>query len=54
MSVLRTKIYDFKLVYFFWDTRYLKVSCEYELHILPNTEVSTAKEHGENYIKDCL
>ena len=26
---------------------YLKVTCEYELHILPNTKVSTAKDHGQ-------
>ena len=30
---------------------YLKVTCEYELHILPNTKVSTSKDHGENYVK---
>ena len=30
---------------------YSKVTCEYELHILPNTKFSTAKDHGENYIK---
>ena len=30
---------------------YLKVTCEYELHILLNTKVSTAKDHGENYMK---
>ena len=30
---------------------YLKVTCEYELHILPDTTVSTAENHGENYMK---
>ena len=30
---------------------YLKLACEYKLHILPNTEVSTAKDHGKNYMK---
>ena len=30
---------------------YLKLACEYKLHILPNTEVSTAKDHGKNYRK---
>ena len=30
---------------------YFKVTCEYELHTLPNSKVSTAKDHGENYIK---
>ena len=30
---------------------YLKLTCEYELHILPNTKVSAAKDHGENYMK---
>ena len=30
---------------------YFKVTCEYELHLLPNTKVSTAKDHGENYMK---
>ena len=29
----------------------LKPACEYELHILPNTEVSAAKDHGKTYIK---
>ena len=30
---------------------YLKLTSEYELHILPNTKLSAAKDHGENYIK---
>ena len=30
---------------------YLKLTCEYELNILPNTKVSAAKDHGENYMK---
>ena len=30
---------------------YLKLTCEHQLHILPNTEVSTAKDHGKNYMK---
>ena len=30
---------------------YLKLSCEYELHSLPNKKVSGAKDHGKNYIK---
>ena len=30
---------------------YLRLTCEYELHILPNTKVSAAREHGKNYIK---
>ena len=30
---------------------YLKLTCEYELHILPNTKVSAAKDHGKNYMK---
>ena len=30
---------------------YLKLTCEYELHILPNKKVSAAKGHGQNYIK---
>ena len=30
---------------------YLKVVCEYELHTLPNTKVSTAKDRGENFMK---
>ena len=30
---------------------FVKVTCEYELPILPNTKVSTAKDHGENYMK---
>ena len=30
---------------------YLKVICEYQLHSLPNKKVSTAKDHGKNYIK---
>ena len=29
----------------------LKLTCEYELHILPNTKVSFAKDHGKNYMK---
>ena len=31
---------------------YLSLICEYELYILPNKKVSTAKDHGKNYIKD--
>ena len=30
---------------------YLKLICEYELHTLPNTKVSGAKDHGKTYIK---
>ena len=30
---------------------YLKLICEYELHNLPNTEGSAAKDHGKNYEK---
>ena len=30
---------------------YLKLTCEYELHILPNTKVSDAKDHGKSYMK---
>ena len=30
---------------------YLKLTCEYELHILTNTYVSVAKGHGKNYMK---
>ena len=30
---------------------YLKLTCEYEFHILPNTKVSAAKDHGKNYMK---
>ena len=30
---------------------YLKLICEYGLHIMPNKKVSGAKDHGENYIK---
>ena len=30
---------------------YLKLSCEYDFHSLPNKKVSGAKDHGENYIK---
>ena len=26
---------------------YLKLTCEYELYILPNTKVSAAKDHGK-------
>ena len=32
-------------------TGYLKLTCEYELDILPNRKVSAAKDYGENYIK---
>ena len=31
---------------------YLNLICEYELYILPNKKVSTAKDHGKNYMKD--
>ena len=31
---------------------FLSLICEYELYILPNKKVSTAKDHGKNYIKD--
>ena len=30
---------------------YLTLICEYELHSLPNKNVSGAKVHGKNYIK---
>ena len=30
---------------------YLKLACEYELHILRNTKVSAAKDHGKNCMK---
>ena len=30
---------------------YLKLTCEYELHILPTTKVSAAKDHGKYYMK---
>ena len=30
---------------------YFNLSCEYELHILSNTKVSVAKDHGKNYMK---
>ena len=30
---------------------YLKLTCEYELHSLPNKKVSGAKDPGKNYIK---
>ena len=30
---------------------YLKLTCEYELHISSNTKVNAAKDHGENYMK---
>ena len=29
----------------------LKLTCEYELHILPNTKVGAAKDHGKNYMQ---
>ena len=28
-----------------------KLTCEHEFHTLPNTKVSTAKDHGEYYMK---
>ena len=31
---------------------YLSLICEYELYILPNKKVSTAKGHGKIYMKD--
>ena len=31
---------------------YLSLTCEYELYILPNKKVSTAKDHGKNYVED--
>ena len=31
---------------------YLSLICEYELYILPNKRVSSAKDHGKNYMKD--
>ena len=30
---------------------YLKLTCEYELHILSNTKVGASKDPGKNYIK---
>ena len=30
----------------------LSLICEYELYILPNKEVSTAKDHGKNYMRN--
>ena len=32
----------------------MNLTCEYELDILPNTKVSPAKDHGENYMKVIL
>ena len=29
----------------------LKLTCEYEFHILPNTKVSATEDHGKNYKK---
>ena len=29
---------------------YLKLAHDYELHILPNTKVNAAKDHGESYV----
>ena len=29
----------------------MNLSSEYELHILPNTKVSAAKDHDKNYMK---
>ena len=31
---------------------YVRLICEYKLYILQNKKVSTAKDHGENYMKD--
>ena len=31
--------------------RHLKLICEYELHILTNTQFGVAKGHGKNYMK---
>ena len=31
---------------------YFSLICEYELYILPNKKVGTAKDHGKNYMKD--
>ena len=31
--------------------RYFSIICEYELYILPNKKVSTARDHGKDYIK---
>ena len=30
---------------------YLKVTCKYELYILPDTIISAAKDHSKNYMK---
>ena len=30
---------------------YMRLTCEYELHILSDTKVSPAKDHGEKYMK---
>ena len=30
---------------------YLKPTCEYELHTLPNAKANVAKDHGKNYTK---
>ena len=30
---------------------YLKLTCEYELRILPNTKVGASKDHGKNDMK---
>ena len=32
-------------------SNYLKLTCDYELLILPNTKVGVAKDHGENYME---
>ena len=32
--------------------RYIILTCEYELYILPSKKVSAAKDHGKNYMRD--
>ena len=33
---------------------YLRLICEYKIHILPNNKVSSAKDPGKNHGKICI
>ena len=48
INVLSRSELKFFIDTFFWDTRYLKLISQYELHTLPNTKANAAKDHGEH------
>ena len=55
LCALESKQTSISLLYFKLGIQaprsYLRLTCKYERHILPNTKVTSAKDHGKNYMK---